>query len=273
MLNTTDPLFGVEGKIVVVTGGLGQLGRRFASALAERGARVAVLDQKVDYAAAQSSVPAVAEQGMFVEADVRSRQSLLNALSKIEDRLGTPHVLINNAAIDSPPNAPASENCGFEDYPMSSFDSVMEVNVKGVVQCCQVFGGAMSRCKRGSIVNISSVYGMVSPDQRLYEYRRLQGDDFYKPIAYSVSKSSLFNLTRYLATYWAPRNIRVNTLSFAGVFNDQNPAFLAAYTPKVPLGRMATADDYQGAVVFLASDASSYMTGANLVIDGGFTAW
>jgi NAD(P)-dependent dehydrogenase (short-subunit alcohol dehydrogenase family) len=142
--------------------------------------------------------------------------------------------------------------------------------VKGVALCCQVVGARMAEAGRGSIVNISSIYGMVSPDQRIYEYR---GDGFTKPIAYAVSKSALFNMTRYLATYWASKQVRVNTLTLAGVFNNQDPRFLAAYTPKVPLGRMASADDYIGAIVFLISNASTYMTGANLVVDGGWTAW
>jgi len=184
-----------------------------------------------------------------------------------------PTGLVNNAALDSPPGAPAEENGPFETYPEESFDRVMEVNTKGVFLCCQVFGGQMASAGRGSIVNICSTYGVVSPDQTIYDYRREGGETFYKPVAYSVSKSSLLNLTRYLATYWAPREVRVNTLTLAGVFNDQDERFLANYTKRVPLGRMAHEDEYSGAVVFLMSDAASYMTGSNMVIDGGWTAW
>lgn len=269
----TDPLFSVAGKVVLVTGGMGQLGRQFALTLARRGAKVVVLDQRIDPAAVAQRFGDLASSMTFLAADVTRRGSLTAVLEEIETRVGTPEVLINNAALDSPPGSPAGENGPFEDYPESSFDKVMEVNVKGVVLCCQVFGGAMARAGRGSVINISSIYGVVSPDQRIYEYRKKTGPAFFKPVAYSASKSALLNLTRYLATYWAAKGVRVNSLTFAGVSNQQDPEFLAQYCPKVPLGRMAREDEYNGAVVFLASGASSYMTGANVVVDGGFTAW
>lgn len=268
-------LFDVRGRVVVVTGGLGQLGRQFTLALLERGACVAVLDLIPD-------VPRIAERFgkhtnneslCFVNADVTQRDSVQDALERITTKWSTPYALVNNAALDSRPNAPASENGPFETYADASWDKVMDVNVKGVFHCCQVIGGAMAEQGRGSIINICSIYGMVSPDQSLYEYRRREGATFFKPVAYSVSKSALLNLTRYLSTYWARRNVRVNTLTFAGVFNQQDDEFLKRYNPKVPLGRMAREDEYNGAVIFLISDASSYMTGSNLVMDGGFTAW
>lgn len=270
----TNDLFSLAGRVVVVTGGLGQLGCAYVRACLACGAQVAVLDARVTPTArARLAVPEEGADLMIVEADVTDRAALEAALAQVTARWGVPHVLVNNAALDSPPNAPAAENGPFETYPEASFDQIMAVNVKGVVLCCQVFGGAMAEAGRGSIITVSSIYGLVSPDQSIYDYRRQRGETFFKPVGYAVSKSALFNLTRYLATYWAPRGVRLNTLTLAGVFNHQDPAFLAAYLPRVPLGRMAEPDDYIGPVVFLASDASRYMTGANLVVDGGWTAW
>ena len=209
---------------------------------------------------------------VFADADVTSKTSLAAALDLIESRFGAPTVLVNNAAIDSPPSAPLEENGPFEDYPEQSWDNVLEVNLKGVFLCCQVFGGAMARSGRGSIINIASIYGLVSPDQSIYQYRRDRGEIFYKPVAYSASKSGIYNLTRYLAVYWAKKNVRVNTLTIAGVFNNQEDEFLSEYSDRIPIGRMADRNEYNGAIVYLASQASRYMTGSNLVIDGGWTA-
>lgn len=266
-------LFSVQDKVVVITGGLGQLGRQFTLALAERGARVAVLDVGVTEARVSERFGQTRENVLVVQADVTQRSSLETALQIVTAKWGPPHALINNAALDSPPSAPAEENGPFETYPESSWEKVMQVNAKGVFLCCQVIGGLMAQAGRGSIINICSIYGLVSPDQRIYEYRRAQGATFFKPVAYSVSKSALLNFTRYLATYWAERGVRVNTLTFAGVFNNQDEEFLRGYCTHVPLGRMAREDEYNGAVIFLISEASAYMTGSNLVIDGGWTAW
>lgn len=262
-----NDLFSVAGKVAIVTGALGQLGRQFAGALAAGGARVVALDRRIPEGAASN------DQMLFLEGDVTNRASLEKALDAIIARFGPPDILINNAGLDSPPGAPASETGPFENYPEESWDMVLDVNLKGVFLCCQVFGGAMAKAGRGSIVNISSIYGVVSPDQRIYEFRRAEGAEFFKPVAYSASKSGILNLTRYLATYWAAKGVRVNTLTFAGVFNNQDPRFLKGYCAKVPLGRMANPDEYNGAILFLSSKASSYMTGANMVLDGGFTAW
>ena len=260
----TDPLFDVSGRVVVVTGGAGQLGTAYVHGLAERGARVAVLD-----------VAGGADAGdvRHFRVDVTDRAAVEAAAAELESDWGVPHALVNNAAIDSPPDAPPEEVGPFEDYPEASFDAVMDVNVKGTLVPCQVLGAAMAREGRGSIVNVSSVYGMLSPVQDLYEFRRRRGEAFFKPVAYSVSKSAILNLTRYLATYWARSGVRVNTLTLAGVWNDQPAEFVEAYTARVPIGRMLEAGEAVGALLFLVSDASSYVTGANVVVDGGWTAW
>ncbi len=255
--------FDIRGRVVIITGGAGQLGRAFVNSLASAGAKVAVIDcVPVEQSDAVTS---------FV-CDITDRAGLEAALVNIEKRWETPYGLVNAAAIDSPPDAPPEENGPFETYPESSFDRIMAVNVKGVVLCCQVFGGAMAARGRGSIVNIASIYGMVSPDQSLYQYRRDRGEIFFKPLAYSASKSALYNLTRYLAAYWGAKGVRVNTLTLGGVYNNQDAKFLERYTPKVPLGRMADVNEYNGVVQFLLSDAASYVTGSNIVADGGFTA-
>ena len=266
-----EALFDVGRETVVITGVTGQLGGEYATAFLQRGARVAGLDVRASEAT-ERWTREYDGRFMFFSSDVTDKPALQRTLKEIEAHFGTPTVLVNNAAIDSPPSAPPEENGPFEDYPAASWDKVMDVNLKGVHQCCQVFGGAMAASGRGSIVNVASIYGMVAPDQNLYEYRRQRGETFYKPVAYAVSKSGVLNMTRYLAVYWAKMNVRVNSLSIAGVFNNQEQAFLDAYCGRIPVGRMARSDEYNGAVLFLASEASRYMTGANLVIDGGWTA-
>ncbi|HVO96072.1 MAG TPA: SDR family oxidoreductase [Terriglobales bacterium] len=268
-------LFDLEKKVVIVTGGLGQLGQQFTGALLEGGARVAVFDQGVNDECQPKELCARASSDrlLLVAADVTNRDSLESALAQVLASWGSVFGLVNAAALDSPPDAPAEENGPFENYPEQSWDRVVEVNLKGVFLSCQVIGGQMARAGKGSIINIGSTYGVVSPDQRIYEYRRSSGAPFYKPVAYSASKSGLLNLTRYLATYWAQQNVRVNMLTLGGVFNHQDQNFLRGYCQRVPMGRMARADEYNGAIIFLLSAAASYMTGSNLVIDGGWTAW
>jgi len=268
-------IFDVHDKVIIVTGGMGQLGRQFTRSLCEAGAKVAVFDVKIEKQLFEHYFGTYVQSDRVMDqvVDITRRSSIEAGLRQVIQRWGVPSGLINNAAIDAPPDAPVEENGPFEMYPEQSFDRIMEVNVKGIVLCCQVIGGQMAKEGRGSIINICSIYGIVSPDQRIYEYRRKTGMLFYKPVAYSVSKSALLNLSRYLATYWAEKNIRVNTLTFAGVFNNQDKEFLKEYCTHVPLGRMAREDEYNGAIQFLLSDASSYMTGSNLVIDGGWTAW
>ena len=208
-----------------------------------------------------------------MQADVTDKESLENARAAIEAHFGEAAFgLVNNAALDAPPDSDARETGPFETYPIENWNKVFSVNATGPFLCCQVFGSAMAEAGRGSIVNVGSIYGIVSPDQNLYQYRRDRGETFYKPVAYSASKSSLYNLTRYLAGYWGGKGVRANIVTFAGVFNNQDKAFLDRYLPKVPLNRMADETDYNGTIVYLMSDASAYMTGSNVVIDGGFSA-
>ena len=270
-----DSLFNLEGRVAVITGGMGQLGLICAAGFAERGCRVAIVDMETSPKLTGISLDGWLQNGRIklFQADITKRGQLEDVCRAVEQDWGTPHILINNAALDSPPDAPMEEVGPFETYPETSFDKIMAVNVKGAYLCCQVFGGRMADQERGSIINVSSIYGLLSPCQDVYDFRRKRGDVFFKPVAYSVSKSAILNLTRYLATYWGRKGVRVNTLTPAGVFNRQDEEFLAAYEPRVPMGRMAKAEELLGVVVFLASDASSYMTGANLVVDGGYSAW
>jgi len=267
--------FRLDGRVVVISGGMGQLGVRFCAAVVEAGGRVTVLDVSVEEEAVRRRFGTLADSQamMFLRCDITSRRDIENALARIEERWGTPQGLVNNAALDSPPNASVDENGPFETFPEQSWDRVMEVNAKGAFLLCQVMGGAMAKGGGGSIINVSSIYGVVSPNQELYEYRRRRGESFFKPVAYSASKSALMNLTRYLATYWGRSGVRVNTLVLGGVFNHQDEEFLREYGARVPMGRMAEENEYSASVVYLLSDASSYMTGAELVLDGGWTAW
>ena len=275
MTTNTKDLFDLSGKTAVVTGGMGQLGMAYAAAFAEKGAYVAV----IDITDTPKNTTLAFENGLKRQVikkficNIANKSDLESILSSIKNSFGIPDILVNNAALDSPPNAPVEEVGPFETYPVDSFDKIMEVNVKGTFLCCQVIGGLMAQCGRGSIVNISSTYGILSPCQDIYDYRRKNGEVFFKPVAYSVSKSAVLNLTRYLATYWAKKGVRVNTLTPGGVSNNQPDEFLEAYCQRVPMGRMARSDEMIGAVLFLSSDASSYVTGTNLVVDGGWSAW
>jgi NAD(P)-dependent dehydrogenase (short-subunit alcohol dehydrogenase family) len=268
----TNDLFDIAGRVIVVTGASGKLGRAYAKALLRAGALVGGIDLS-------GEAPIAPDHGfgggyVHLQADVTDSASLHAALRRLESHFGRPpRGLINNAALDAPPDAPAEENGPFETYPKASFTKVMEVNVAGSMMACQVFGGRMAETEGGSIINICSTYGLVSPDQRLYEFRRHGGEAFHKPVSYAASKSAILNLTRYLATYWAGKNVRVNTLTPGGVFDNQDKRFLGEYERRTPLVRMARETEFDGAIIFLLSDATSYMTGANLVMDGGWTAW
>ena len=267
-----DTMFDMSSEIAIVTGGLGQLGAQFSLTMLEAGAKVVILDvAESTYNNKLKDLISSDDNVTVMKVDITNKNDLVLISKRICKEIGIPTILINNAAIDSPPNAPIEENGPFETYPEKSWDKIIEVNLKSIFLTCQVFGGEMAKNMNGSIINVSSIYGMVSPNQKIYEYRRKNGAEFFKPITYSVSKSGIYNLTRYLAAYWAKKNVRVNTVTFAGVFNNQDKQFLENYCSIIPLGRMANEDEYNGAILFLASKASEYMTGSNLVIDGGWT--
>ncbi|MBF0363045.1 MAG: SDR family oxidoreductase [Oligoflexia bacterium] len=265
-------MYDLKGKIIIVTGGLGLLGRQYVSSLIEVGARVAIFDlltsrEDILY----ELFPTTPKTSLIAEnVDITKVDSWEKGIQKVIQTWGIPKGLINNAALDSPPNAPIEETGPLETYPITSWEKVMDTNLKGSFLGCQLVGREMLKAGEGSIINISSIYGNVSPDQNIYEYRRKKGEIFYKPIAYSVSKSGILNMTRYLAVYWAKKNIRVNTLTLSGVYNNQSPEFVESYTQRIPIGRMAKENEFNAAIVFLLSKASSYMTGSNLIIDGGW---
>jgi NAD(P)-dependent dehydrogenase (short-subunit alcohol dehydrogenase family) len=262
----------LEGRVAVVTGAFGRLGPVWCEALLEAGAKVVALDLEgaapsTEYARLRQSA---GERLLAMPADVRDRASLEAARSRCKEAGAEPSVLVNNAGIDQPPG-PAT-TYAVEDVPAEQFDRVLDVNVTGAFQAAQVFGPAMIQAGRGSIVNITSLYASVSPDARFYDH--LPADPpFLKPPAYGASKAALVNLTRYLATHWGPLGVRVNALSPGGVEGGQDADFKRKFTSRVPLGRMAEARDLGGPLIFLASDASSYVTGIELRVDGGFTAW
>ncbi|AMR31070.1 short-chain dehydrogenase [Mucilaginibacter sp. PAMC 26640] len=264
-------LFSLKGKTAIITGALGLIGRKHCEALAMAGANVVVAD--INEQKAQEYAKQLGTKHLGVLLDVTVKASVKAALTIILSRYQAIDILVNNAAINDMFENPAlaKELSAFENYPLEAFQRSMDVNVTGVFLCAQVFGAQMAKQSRGSIINVASTYGIVGPDQTIY--RNAEGEQtFYKSAAYPVTKGAVINFTRFLAAYWGNKGVRVNTLSPGGVENGQDKFFIQNYSSKTLLGRMATADDYQGALIFLASDASAYMTGANLVVDGGWTA-
>jgi len=264
-------LFDLSGKIAIVTGAGGLIGQNHVRALSLAGAYVVALDLKKESCLAlEQENP---ETVMALGANITKAEELKAVLTATESRWGTPHILINNAAINDMFENPAlaAEQSAFENYPVDMFRASLEVNVTGMFLCCQVIGTAMAKAGQGSIVNVASTYGMVGPDQSIYVNPEGQ-QTFYKSAAYPATKGAVINFTRFLAAYWGNKGVRVNTLSPGGVENGQADWFIQNYSAKTTLGRMAAPTDYMGAVVFLASEASAYMSGANLVVDGGWTA-
>jgi NAD(P)-dependent dehydrogenase (short-subunit alcohol dehydrogenase family) len=267
-------LFRLDDEIALVTGAFGKLGPMWTRALLEAGARVVGLDrpgQAPGEAFTELQKRFGGERLQIVSADVRRRGDLRGALEFCRSTYGPPTVLVNNAGIDQSPDQPGG-GYRLEDIPLEVNRRVFEVNTLGLFLVAQVFGHSMVAEGRGSIINIGSLYASVAPDLRFYDH--IQSDPpFLKPPAYGASKAAVVNLSRYLATLWAPRGVRVNTLSPGGVLGGQDDAFKQKFCARVPLGRMATQEDLRGPLLFLASEASAYVTGTELVVDGGFTAW
>lgn len=269
-------LFSLEGRVAVVTGALGLIGREHCRALARAGANVVVtdLDENGCEGFARELTAMEKREAVGFGADITDPASVRRLLERITARFPTVDVLVNNAAINDKFESPtaAAELSKFENYPLTLWQKSLDVNVTGTFLCCQVIGAAMAERGKGSIVNVASTYGIVAPDQSIY--KKPDGtQSFYKSAAYPATKGAVLSFTRFLAAYWGDKGVRVNALSPGGVEAGQDPYFIGNYVRRTPLGRMAKANDYQGALVFLASDASAYMTGANLVVDGGWTAW
>ena len=273
--DTLGDLFRLDGHVAIVTGGLGRLGTQYARALTAAGASVALFDVASERSPLlQQLIDTGAPVSTHV-VDATHRAPVDAAIDEVARRLGTPSILVNNAGLGSSPADAALETGRFERYPESAWDAMLDSHLKSAFVMSQSFIAQFreARLNAGSIINVSSTYGVVSPDQAMYDYRRRDGTEFYKPIGYSVAKSGVLNFTRWLAEYCAPFGVRVNTLVPGGVKEAAHaPEFIAEYEKRTPLGRMAQDDDYNGAIVFLASRASAYMTGAMLVIDGGWTA-
>lgn len=261
--------------MAIVTGGLGRLGTQYARALSSAGASVALFDLAAERSAVLHTL---IDEGACVSThvvDATVREAVDAAVADVAATFGPPSILVNNAGLGSSPADAALETGRFEHYPESAWDAMLDSHLKSALVVSQSFVARFrdAGLEAGSIVNVSSTYGIVSPDQSVYDYRRQDGSEFFKPIGYSVAKSGMLNFTRWLAEYCAPFGVRVNTLVPGGVKEAAHaPAFVAEYVRRTPLGRMANDDDYNGAIVFLASRASAYMTGAMLVIDGGWTA-
>jgi len=273
-------LFRLDGRVALVTGGAGLLGRGYCEALLQAGARVVIGD--LDGARAQALAAELGcERTLAQKLDVTSEDSVGQAVNAAVERFGTLDVLVNNAALTvrggSERLAPADYFAPFEDYKREVWDQAVSVNLTGMLLCAQAAGRQMlsQNPPGGVMVNVASTYGVVAPDQRVYEGVRSPYTDtgFNTPVSYAVTKTAVLGLTRYLATYWGSKNIRVNALTPHGVFDNHDEAFVRNFVYRSPLGRMARNDEYRGALLFLVSDASSYMTGANLIVDGGWTAW
>ena len=266
-------LFDLTGKVAVVTGGAGILGRRCCAGLADFGAEVAVVDLD-EVAAAKFAGELSADFGvraLGIGCDITLPDSLAAMAARVEEDLGPIEILHNNAA--SKGRRLDDFFAPLEDFTLETWREVMAVNIDAMFLVAQAVGSRMAERGRGSIIQTASIYGLLAPDQRIYEGSLYEGRAINTPPVYSASKAAVIGLTRHLATSWGARGVRVNTLTPGGVESGQNPAFTERYAARVPLGRMARADEMVAALVFLASDGASYVTGQNIVVDGGLSAW
>lgn len=270
-------LFDLTGRVAVITGGAGLLGEQHACAIASAGGIPVLVDLRADLA--EQKVCSIAGRfgvsALGISADITQLEQVRLLLKQILEHYGRVDILINNAANNPKMESTAEVNFSrFENFTAAQWEADLAVGLTGAFFCSQVIGSEMARRRRGVIVNVASDLALIGPDQRLYRQPGLSEDlQPVKPVTYSVVKSALVGLTRYLATYWAEVGVRVNAISPGGVYNQQPDEFIARLANLIPLGRMAGIDEYRGAILFLCSDASSYMTGANLVIDGGRTCW
>ncbi len=265
MAASAADLFRLDGRVAVITGGGGLLGERHAAAIASAGGTPILIDiaQERARAAAASIAERFGVPALSLDVDITSESAVRDAADDIERRCGRIDILINNAANDPKVGATGNVNASrLEHFPIRQWDADLAVGLTGAFLCSQAFGARMARAGSGVIVNVASEQAGIAPDQQAT-----------KPVTYSVVKAGLIGLTRYLATYWAASGVRANAISPGGVYTDQSDVFVRKLTALIPLGRMANADEYLGAILFLCSDASAYMTGANLVIDGGRTCW
>ena len=266
-------LFSLANKVVVVTGGAGLLGQVFCQALVDVGAHVAIVDLNLESAetVAKRINKSDAQKVVAFGSDITSPESVTQMVANVVKQLGRIDVLVNNAASKGSSLDAFFES--FEDYSLKTWREVMSVNIDGLFLVAQAVGKQMKKQGGGSIIQTSSIYGVVAPDQRIYEGSEYNGRPINTPAVYSASKSAVNGLTNYLATYWASSKIRVNSLTPGGIASGQNSEFNKKYSNRVPLGRMGEATELVGALIYLASDASSYVTGQNLIVDGGLSAW
>ena len=268
----------LESKVAIITGGAGLLGEKHAEAVAEYGGIPVLIDidEKLANKKAIEIRNTFSVDSIGIKCDITKKADIESVRDKLLSEFGRIDILINNAAVDPKiTHTPGGIQWSrFENFPETSWEKELAVGLKGAFLCSQVFVTDMAKRGKGVILNISSDLGIIAPDQRIYEKDGLINDmQPVKPVTYSVIKHGLIGLTKYLATYWADKGIRVNALCPGGVYNSQPDDFVKKLTDLIPIGRMAKHDEYKAAVLFLVSDASSYMTGANLVIDGGRTCW